>query len=316
MTRKERGLSKGILLVDKNQDHRLLFLALLALGPCLLFCPSRAGAAAPTQAQFTQVVQDVQLALSPLPRAARLHESVASDVPIRTGANSWAELGFPNQTIARLGQNSVFSFKDGTHQLDLIEGAILLETPKAAKRSRLKMAGVAAEVTGATCVGEFHGGPYKFLVLQGTARLYRPGRLGDSILVHAGQMVIGQPGAPLSDPVDVDLGRFSRTSHFLLDFPPLASATLIGREAETQQRRKSKRRLIDTNLVIFGRGTSVSVLKPTQMNDASQANAGPSVASAIPGSNELGIVEIQPPPVNPADPTVLSGTRPSTDRPQ
>ena len=299
----------------KKLDHKLLFSALLALGPCLFFGPSRA-AAASNEAQLTQVAQDVQLAVSPLPRAARLHEFVGPDVPIRTGANSWAGLGFPNQTIARLGQNSLFSFKDGTHQLDLTEGAILLETPKGAKRSRLKMAGVAAEVTGATCVGEFHGGPYKFLVLQGTVRLYRPGHLGDSLLVHPGQMVIGQEGEPLSDPVDVDLGRFCKTSHFLLDFPPLPSAPLIARAADMQQNQKSKRRLIDTNLVIFGRGTAVTLLKPGQMNDVIPTNASPSVPSAIPGSNDLGIVEIPPTAANPSAPTALPGTVPSTDRPQ
>jgi hypothetical protein len=198
--------------------------------------------------------------------------------------------------------------------LDFTEGALLLQVPKAARRAKLNMAGVAAEVTDTTCVCEFFpGGSYKFLVLQGTARLYRPGRVGDSILVHPGQMVIGEVGARLSDPVDVDIGRFSRTSRFLVEFSPLPTAALIARESEAQQQRKSKKRLLATNLVIFGRGTAVSMLNPAQMNQAGSITTTPrpAVPTAVPGSNELGIVEL-PPELNQTATPAVAGTQPAT----
>jgi hypothetical protein len=120
---------------------------------------------------------------------------------------------------------------------------------------------------------EYHPGFYKFFVLEGTARSYRPGHLGDSVLVRAGQMVFGNPEAALSDPVDVDIDRFMKTSRFITDFPPLPSQKSILAESQKQQREKSNKILIDTNLVIFGGGTQVSVVGQEQTNTAGRATA-------------------------------------------
>jgi len=120
---------------------------------------------------------------------------------------------------------------------------------------------------------EYHPGFYKFLVLEGTARSYRPGHLGDSVLVRAGQMVFGNPEAALSDPVDVDIDRFMKTSRFITDFPPLRSQKSIVGESQKQQREKSNKILMDTNLVIFGGGTQVSVVGQEQTDTAGRTTA-------------------------------------------
>jgi hypothetical protein len=96
--------------------------------------------------------------------------------------------------------------------------------------------------------------------LEGTGRLYRPWHLGDSVLVGPGQMVIGNPSAAVSDPVNFDIARFVKTSAFLVGLPPLCSESSIALEAQKQQREKSKKTLIETNLVIFGGGTRVSLV--------------------------------------------------------
>ena len=121
---------------------------------------------------------------------------------------------------------------------------------------------------------EYHPGVYKFLVLEGTGRLYRPGHLGDSVLVRAGQMVFGNPDAALSDPVDVDIDRFMKTSRFITDFPPLRSEKSIMAESQKQQREKSNKTLIDTNLVIFGGGTQVSLIGQGQTDTAASHDCG------------------------------------------
>ena len=72
-------------------------------------------------------------------------------------------------------------------------------------------------------------------------------------------MVFGNPESALSDPVDIDIERFTKTSRFITDFPPLRSAKSIVAESQKQQREKSTKNLADTNLVIFGGGTQVSV---------------------------------------------------------
>jgi hypothetical protein len=152
---------------------------------------------------------------------------------------------------------------------------VLVQVPKSANGTTIHAAGVAAAITGTTVMIEYHPGVCKFLVLQGTDRLYRPGHLGDSVLVGPGQMVIGNPSAALSDPVNFDIARFVKTSAFLVGLPPLRSKSSIAFEAQKQQREKSKKTLVETNLVIFGGGTRVSLVGQAQTNTMSPTTAAP-----------------------------------------
>jgi hypothetical protein len=75
-------------------------------------------------------------------------------------------------------------------------------------------------------------------------------------------------------PVDFDIGRFVKTSHFMFDLPPLASQGLIASEARVQQGQKSRRILIETNMVIYGGGTQVSLVNPVGTDSGSQKKQG------------------------------------------
>ena len=245
--------------------------------------PAALNAAPPKEAQVTAVIKDVRL-LSPEAemRPAALKDEVREGTAAQTGDDSRAELTFADQTIARLGPNTVFSFKDGTRNLDLKDGAILLQAPRSANGVEVHTTSLAAVVTGTTVVFEYCATVYKFLVLQGTARLFRPGHRGDSVLVRAGQMVFGKPNTPLSDPVDFDITRFVKTCRFIVDFPPLGSETLVANESRKQERAKTKKVLIDTNLVIFGGGTLVSLVEPTKADAIAHATATPAAPTSTP----------------------------------
>lgn len=244
--------------------------------------PATLNASPPKEAQVTVVIKDVTL-LSPEAesRPAVLKEEVGDGTAAQTGSDSRAELTFANQTIARLGPNTVFSFKDGTRNLNLKDGAILLHAPRSANGVKIYAEGLAAVVTNTTAVFEYHAAVFKFLVLEGTVRLFRPGHRGDSVLVRAGQMVFGKPNTPLSDPVDFDIARFVKTCRFIVDFPPLGSETLVANESRKQERAKTKKVLIDTNLVIFGGGTLVSLVDPAKVG-ADQATAAPAAPTSSP----------------------------------
>jgi hypothetical protein len=237
-----------------------------------IWLTSGLNAASPEEARLTQVTNDVQL-LDPIAaaRPGSLNDKVNQQAVVRTGNDSRAELTFSDETVVRLAANTAFSFKNGTRDLNLGDGAVLVQAPKRAKGAKIHAASVAAAIAGTTAMFEYHPGVCKFLVLEGTGRLYRPGHLGDSVLVRPGQLVIGNPSAALSDPVDFDIGRFVKTSRFILDFPPLRSERSMAQESQKQQRDKSKKTLIDTNLVIFGGGTLVSLVDPGQINAGAQA---------------------------------------------
>lgn len=240
-------------------------------------------AASPQPPRITQITNEVQL-LDPVAaaRPAVLDEEMRDGIVIRTGKDSRAELTFADGMVVRLAAATDFSFRDGRRDLNLGEGAVLIQASRKAKGAKIHAAGVSAVVTATTMMFEYHPGVCKFLVLEGTGRLYRPGHLGDSVLVKPGQMVIGNPSAPLSDPVDFDIGRFVRTSHFVVDLPPLASDKAMARESEKQQHEKSKKNLIDTNLVIFGGGTLVSLVDPAQLKGEPARPAPSPAASPIP----------------------------------
>jgi FecR protein len=244
--------------------------------------PATLSASPAKEAQMTVVVKDVTL-LSPEagPRPAVLKDELADGTSAQTGSDSRAELTFANRTIARLGPNTFFSFNNGTRNLNLKNGAILLRAPRSTNGVKIYAEGLGAVVTATTAVFEYQPSVYKFLVLEGTARLFRPGHRGDSVLVRAGQMVFGKPNTPLSDPVDFDIARFVKTCRFIVDFPPLGSETLIANESRKQERAKTKKVLIDTNLVIFGGGTLVSLVDPAKIG-ANQETVAPAAPASSP----------------------------------
>ncbi len=255
-------------------NRRLRLLAFIAIiASFAAWFPGRLNAASTNEARVTRVENHVQLADPKNARRASVNEIVHEETIVRTGNGSRAELGFSDETVVRLAANSAFDFNRGTRGLNLKEGAVLVQAPKEANGATIHAGSVAAAVAGTTVMIEYHAGFYKFLVLEGTARSYRPGHLGDSVLVRAGQMVFGNPEVALSDPVDVDIDRFMKTSRFITDFPALRREKSIVAESQKQQREKSNKILIDTNLVIFGGGTQVSVVGQEQTDTARRTTA-------------------------------------------
>jgi FecR protein len=255
-------------------NRQLRFLAFLTITASLAtWFPGRLNAASTNEARITRVKNQVQLADSKNARRASVNDIVHEEVIVRTGNGSRAELSFSDETVVRLAAHTAFGFSRGTRGLNLKEGAMLVQAPKEADGATIHAGNVTAAVAGTTIMIEYYPGFYKFLVLEGTARSYRPGHLGDSVLVRAGQMVFGNPEAALSDPVDVDIERFMKTSRFITDFPPLHSQKSIVVESQKQQREKSDKVLIDTNLVIFGGGTQVSVIGQEQTDTTGRTSA-------------------------------------------
>jgi hypothetical protein len=85
------------------------------------------------EARVTQVVNDVKLLLQQAaPRPAAVSDLVRYGTAVRTGTPSRSELTFTDLIITRLGANTIFSFNEGTREMNLIDGAILFQVPKGA----------------------------------------------------------------------------------------------------------------------------------------------------------------------------------------
>src|SRR5437588_2613931 len=254
-----------------------------------------ANAADLKEARVTQIVRDVKL----LPNAASARPAVVNDpvrdgTAVRTGIESRTELTFPDATLARLGANTIFSFTEGTRNLELTDGAMLLRVPKNVGGAKINTAAVTAAITGTTVMLEFHKNSYvKFIVLEGTGRIFLPRHLGESVLVHAGQMLIAKPDAKnLPNPVDVDIRQIRKTSRLIKGFGKMGSENLIAQTEAAQDEERAEGELYETNLAIYGGGTSFILNDQEHIqetNIAAEQNPSP------------------PPVVTPSPPPVVPG---------
>jgi FecR protein len=252
---------------------RYLWLAAAAVGGIAAV----ASAAELKEARVTQVVNDVKLLpTAAAPRPAAVSDEVRDGTAVRTGGESRSELKFTDQTLARLGANTIFSFSEGTRNLNLQDGAMLLRVPKGSGGAKINSSAVTAAITGTTVMVETHpltkknkNSFYKFIVLEGTARLFLQGQLGESVLVKAGQMIIMPLGAKkIPEAVDVDIQKIMQSSLLITGFGPLGSEQLIAFEQTKQSEQKTSGQLYETNLVIYGGGTNVVLADPNTVDTA------------------------------------------------
>lgn len=228
-------------------------------------------------AHLSQIVKDVRAGSPGTAAIAATTDTVLHDGSIETGADSRAELSFRDQTVVRLGDNTVLGFESASRTLDLSSGAVLTQVPSGVGRTTLKVRNITATVTGTTLAVEFLPQAYtKFISLDGTSRLClkKSNWSSDCVLLRAGQMMIASADPKgLPEAVDVDLNHLIGTCQFITEFPKLPGQDRLAKAAAIQRGRKSHGGFTDTNLVIFGRGTVVS-----------QRNAGKDSASGNPSS--------------------------------
>lgn len=257
--------------------YRCFALTGLLLAPAIF--PSLIASAASQDLRITAIVKKANLVTSDGGhRNASVGDPVKIGNEIITGLDSRAELTFENNAVARLSANAALTLKS-KDVLELSHGAVLLQFPERTK-GKVQAGAVSAAVSHATALLEYQPTVFKFLVLEGTARLYRPAELGDSILVHRGEMIFGNATAALPDPVDFDIARFVNTCPLIRNFAPLQTERSIAAASESQQEEKSNRKLIETNLVISGSGSLVSIVDPANGKTPKPGSATPDGSSS------------------------------------
>jgi hypothetical protein len=235
--------------------------ALTVVGFCSVVSTHQSIAGPLTSAQVTKVINRVSV-IDPAKgtHPAVLRDVIKDNLALQTGARSRSELLFQDNTLTRIGAETFFSFKTGTRDLTLEKGSMLLQVPKGLGGATIHTAAVTAAITGTTIMMEYSPGQYlKVLVLEGSLRLSRNGSFGNSLVLHAGKMVIMRPDAKkIPDPIDIDLAEIVRTS-ILVNFPGskvLPSMPLIQAAISDQAKAMAKGTLVPTNLVM-GNGTKV-----------------------------------------------------------
>ncbi len=180
------------------------------------------GASQKKDARVTQVISDVRvLASNSAPRPAAVNDRVVEGNAVRTGGDSRAELTFSDQSLTRIGANTVFSFGDGGKEFDLASGAMLLAVPKSAGTVRVNTAAATAAVTGFTALFE-RSTANKMVVLEGHATLTFKEFVGNPCEIESGQMMIW-PRHPTQCPEvhTVDVSKVVKTAKLITLFSKL-----------------------------------------------------------------------------------------------
>lgn len=217
------------------------------------------GAANLQSADITRIYNRVEV-LKPGSQAkpAAVNDTVTGAEAVRTGAQSRAELMFTDKTLTRLGANTVFTFQQGTRDMELNGGTMLLQVPKNVGGAQIRTAAVTAAVTGTTVLVEYttqQNGYCKFTVLEGTMRLFLKDRPGESILLEPGDMIIMRPNARrIPDPVKIDLKKLIATSRLLNGFADTENEEELAEAIQEQEKEIKDGNLLDTNIILIGKG--------------------------------------------------------------
>src|SRR5581483_11016386 len=228
---------------------RILVLGLAGASAALL------SAAPPTQSTFTAVIRDVNVVAEPTKAAApaKVNELFQSPDLIRTGADSRAELTAPDQTITRIGANTVFSFAPSGRDINLEQGSILFHSPKGKGGGTIKSGGASAAVLGTTLIvattpvtSPTDKNGFKVILLEGKGRVTLGN--GKHRNLKAGQMVFVLPGQGNFSPVlNINLAKLVGGSNLVKGFGhTLPSLTLIEAAIQQQQNDLAKGNVQDT----------------------------------------------------------------------
>src|SRR5437773_1438772 len=255
--------------INRQMSMLTIKSVLAVVGFCCVFSTHQSIAGPLTSAEVTKIINRVSI-VDPAKggHPATLRDVIKDDLGLQTAAKSRSELLFQDNTLTRIGAETFFSFKTGTRDMTLEKGSMLLQVPKGLGGAQIHTAAVTAAITGTTIMMEYSPGQYlKVLVLEGSLRLSRNGSFGDSLVLHAGKMVIMRPDAKkIPEPIDVDLAEIVRTST-LVNFPGsnvLPSMPLIQAAITDQAKAVAKGILVPTNLVM-GHGTTVILASNDQL---------------------------------------------------
>ncbi|HKS37953.1 MAG TPA: FecR domain-containing protein [Verrucomicrobiae bacterium] len=221
------------------------------LSAVLAGCLQIADAASLTESTVTEIIKDVNLlpANATAASPAKLKDLVKAPDRVRTGAESRTELTAPDNTITRIGANTVFSFEAKDRVLNLEKGSLLFHSPKGAGGGTIKSGGASAAVLGTTLIiAATDNGGFKVIVLEGQGRVTLPN--GRRVNLNAGQMVFVLPaGGSFSDVLDINLAKLVAGSLLVKGFShELPSVARIDTAIKRQNGQLKKGRAMDTGI--------------------------------------------------------------------
>jgi hypothetical protein len=203
------------------------------------------------QSKLTQVVNDVQIisAADQTKKSATVNDIFSMPDILRTGAASRAELVADDQTVTRVGANTIFSFDPASRTIDLQQGSLLFHSPHGKGGGTIHTGSATASVLGSTVIvtSTLNGG-FKVLAIEDEAEIKFLNGLKQKL--EPGQMTFILPGGNQLAPIIVfRLDGLVGNSLLVNGFThPLPSLPLIVNEVDKQTKLINSGKLTDTGL--------------------------------------------------------------------
>ena len=217
-----------------------------------LLCGCAPALAAPlSESTFTEIVKQVNVVAAATQTAApaTVNEVVKAPDLVRTGPESRAELTAPDQTITRIGANTVFSFEPTGRNINLEKGNVLFHSPVGKGGGQIHSGGAAAAVLGTTLIVSSTGtGGFKVILLEGKGTVTLPN--GHYVVLTAGQLVFVLPGqTDFGQVLEINLGKLVGGSALVNGFSnPLPSLPLIQAAINNQNSELKNGKIQDTGV--------------------------------------------------------------------
>lgn len=173
----------------------------LCLG-CVSAASNLHAAADIKQSKVTQVVNDVQIisAADQSKKNATVNDDFKMPDILRTGPSSRAELVAPDQTVTRVGANTIFSFDPANRTINLKQGSLLFHSPHGKGGGTIRTGSATASVLGSTLiVTTTPTGGFKVLALEDQAEIKFLNGMKQKL--QPGQMTFVLPGGNQASPV-------------------------------------------------------------------------------------------------------------------
>ena len=223
---------------------------LLSLASALTF----SGAVTAANIESSTITQVVKSATVLQPgtktrKAARVNDVFSVPDVMRTGSDSRVEMIAEDQTVTRVGANTVFSFEPDKREINLQKGSILFNAPNGKGGGTIRTAAATAAVQGTTLiVVTTDNGGFKVLLQEGRGSVKTP--KGRFRTLKAGQMVFALPGGELSQTLTYQLSQQVGASLLVAGFKkPLPSIAKIEAAVAKQEAQIAKGALQQTGLL-------------------------------------------------------------------
>ena len=249
-----------------------------------------ASAANIERSTITEVVKDASI-LQPAAKsrkAARVSEVFGVPDVLRTGADSRVEMIAEDQTVTRVGANTLFSFEPQKREINLQKGSVLFNSPTGKGGGTIRTAAATAAVQGTTLiVVTTKNGGFKVLLLEGCGHVNSTN--GQRRSICAGQMVYALPGGDLSGVLTFHLGEQVGVSRLVSGFrKPLPSKDKIDAAVAKQDAQIAKGQLVTTGLLASDLPTQAYKVDNTIALDVIRS---PERAQRITSSAQAGITD-------------------------